>query len=325
MIPIDNPSMFLSFIFLAIGIGMLYYGADWLVKGSVRLAIDIGITPLVIGLTVVALGTSSPELVVSISAGLAGNSDIALGNVIGSNICNIALILGIAGLIRPMKVDPKLLKTDVVYMIGFSILLIIFALDGNIQWYEGAVFSALIIAYIFLTLRKSRKDNKVSIPDELKDELNDESHKKKPTLNIILIIAGFAFLIIGANFFLDGAVAIATYFGVSNAIIGLTLVAFGTSLPELATSIVASIKNENDITLGNAVGSNIFNILLILGVTAIISPISALGFDEVDFIVMLGVSIILIPLAYQKLTITRWNSVILLVIYVAYTYYLYIK
>lgn len=325
MIPVDNPSLILAIVFLAIGIGMLYYGADWLVKGSVRLAINLGITPLVIGLTVVALGTSSPELVVSVSAGLAGNSEIALGNVVGSNICNIALILGVAGLIRPIKVDPKLLKTDVVYMIGFSVLLILFVLDGSIQWYEGTVFVILIVAYIFFTLRKSRKDNSVDLPDELEAELNEAKTSKKPIIDVVLIIIGFAFLILGANFFLDGAVVIAKYAGVSNAIIGLTLVAFGTSLPELATSIVASIKNENDITLGNAVGSNIFNILLILGVTAIIHPISSLGFDTVDYAVMLGTSIILVPLAYQKLTITRWNSVILLVIYVSYTYYLFIK
>lgn len=325
MIPFDNPSIFLAIVFLAVGVGMLYYGAEWLVKGSVRLAINLGITPLVIGLTVVALGTSSPELVVSVSAGLSGNSEIALGNVVGSNICNIALILGIAGLIRPMKVDPKLLKTDVVYMIGFSTLLIVFVFDGMVQWYEGAIFVILIIVYIFFTLKKSRKDNTVDLPDELEEEMAVATKTKKPIMNVVLIILGFALLILGANFFLDGAVVIAKYAGVSNAIIGLTLVAFGTSLPELATSIVASIKNENDITLGNAVGSNIFNILLILGVTAIIHPISSMGFDTVDYAVMLGTSIILVPLAYQKLTITRWNSVILLVIYVVYTYYLYVK
>jgi cation:H+ antiporter len=301
---------------------MLYFGADGLVKGSVRLVIDLGITPLVIGLTVVALGTSSPELVVSLIAGLEGNSEIALGNVVGSNICNIALILGVAGLIRPMKVDKKLMKTDVLYMIGFSVLLIIFILDEKISTIEGIIFAILIIAYISFTFYKSRKARMQELPDEVKEELKAKS---RPVLNIALVVFGFGLLILGANIFLEGAVSIAKLLGVSNAIIGLSLVAFGTSLPELATSIVASVKNENDITLGNAIGSNIFNILLILGVTASFFPISAAEFDYVDFGVMLGVSIIIIPLALQKLTITRWNSIVLLLIYIAYVYYLYVK
>ena len=322
MIPIDDPSLFLAIVFLAIGIALLYFGAEGLIKGSVKLAIDLGITPLVIGLTVVAFGTSSPELVVSIEAGISGNSEIALGNVVGSNICNIALILGVAALIKPMKVDRSLMKTDVLYMIGFTLLLIIFVIDGDISRIEGAVFVALIIAYIVMTGIISRKKNTIDIPDEIKEEMKA---KRKPITNIFFIVIGLAMLITGATVFLEGAVAIAKYAGVSNAIIGLTLVAFGTSLPELATSIVASMKDHNEIILGNAIGSNIFNILLILGVASVILPISAAGFDNVDFGVMLGVSIIIIPLAYQKMTVTRWNGVFLLLIYIAYTYYLYVK
>jgi cation:H+ antiporter len=322
MIEINDPSILISILLLAAGIAMLYFGAEGLVKGSVRLAIDLGITPLVIGLTVVALGTSSPELVVSLIAGLEGNSEIALGNVIGSNICNIALILGISAMIKPMKVEKKLLKTDVLYMIGFSVILIFFILDGSINWYEGLIFTILIVAYIAFTFYKSRKAKMQALPDEVKAEMKANS---RPMLNIALVIFGFGLLILGANIFLEGAISIAKYLGVSNAIIGLSLVAFGTSLPELATSIVASVKNENDIILGNAIGSNIFNILLILGVVSMIFPINAAEFNFVDFAVMLGISIILIPLAYQKMQLTRWNGFLLLIMYIAYVYYLYIK
>lgn len=316
----STDSVLFAVALIILGVIMLYYGAEGLVKGSVKLAIRIGITPLIIGLTVVAFGTSSPELVVSLSAGYQGSSEIAIGNVIGSNICNIALILGVAALIRPIQVKMQLIKADITIMVVFSILVFFFIMDGVISQFEGVVLVISLFAYIYYNVWLSKKSNKKIQLDDLDIP---KSKTDKPILDILLIIAGLAILMLGAHTFLEGAIRIAKFIGASNAIIGLTVVAFGTSLPELATSMVASIKNEGDISIGNAVGSNIFNLLMILGLTGMLFPINTGGISYLDYGVMVGTSVIIIPMALMGMRIGRTNGAILVLIYLVYIGYLF--
>ena len=302
---------------------MLYFGAEGLVSGSSSIAVRVGITPLVVGLTIVAFGTSSPELVVSIAASLQEKSEIVLGNVIGSNICNIALIVGVAAMIRPIRVDIKLIKTDIWIMIGISLLLIIILFDGMINFYDGLILFAGILIYNYATIYMAKT---FGPPDE-KSTTSYNTEIKKPErktwLDVLFIIGGIVVLVVGANLFLQGAIDIASFLGASEALIGLSIVAFGTSLPELATSVVAAIKNEGDISIGNAIGSNIFNILFILGAAALISPISGENIEWIDLGMMMFVAIIIFPLAWTKFKLTRPEGAFLLIIYVSYIYYLF--
>lgn len=314
-------SLLVAIIFLIIGSAALYLGAESLVKGSVGISLKLGITPLIIGLTVVAFGTSSPELIVSLAAGFDGKSEIALGNVIGSNICNIGLIIGIAALIRPIRVDTALFRRDIPIMIVASALMIIFVLDGMISRIEGGIFTLGIISYIIFSIFQAKKGKEKTEIKEL--EGVDIKKPKSLPLNLIMVIAGLGILAIGAQLFLEGAIFTAQFLGASEAVIGLSVVALGTSLPELATSVVASIKDESDISLGNAIGSNIFNLLMILGVAGLIFSISTEGFSAIDIGAMILLSIIIIPLALHKRIISRWNGALVLVIYIAYIYYLY--
>ncbi|MFH1052530.1 MAG: calcium/sodium antiporter [bacterium] len=297
----------------------LYFGADGLVKGSASVAIRRGITPLVVGLTIVAFGTSSPELVVSVSAAIRKNSGIAFGNVIGSNICNIALILGLAALILPIKVNLKLIKRDILIMIGSTFLLILLILDQNLSRFDGAILFLGIISYTGYTLYSAKKERN-------KEEGFITEIKSKKWLDIIFIVGGLIILVIGANLFIDGAIKIARMLEVSDVIIGLSVVALGTSLPELATSVVATIKKEGDISIGNIVGSNIFNILCILGIAALLEPIVLSGSNQVNYIdmlVMVLISIILLPLAWTKLELSRLEGAFLLFLYFGYMYYMF--
>ncbi len=297
----------------------LYFGAEGLVKGSASVAIRRGITPLVVGLTIVAFGTSSPELVVSVSAAIRGNAAIAFGNVIGSNICNIALILGISALISPIKVNLKLIKTDILIMIAVTFVLILMILDQSLSRVDGLILFAGIIAYNIYTMRAAKKEELSN--DEFIKRLQGKTWK-----DFFLILGGLVVLVIGANLFISGAIKIATILEVSDVIIGLSVVALGTSLPELATSVVAAIKKEGDISIGNIVGSNIFNILCILGVAALIQPIILTGANAVNYIdmtVMVLISIILLPLAWTKLEVSRMEGAFLLFLYFGYMYYIY--
>lgn len=299
---------------------MLYAGAEGLVRGSSSLALRIGIAPLVVGLIVVSLGTSSPELVVSLKAALEGNGNISLGNVVGSNIANIALILGVAAIIRPMKVLAQVVKREIPIMIFVSLILVLFLIDHQISFIEGIVFSIGIVVYSFISVYLAKKENNKLIEEEFVEGIS-----KKPLnkwLAIVFIIAGLSLLIFGANLFLEAAVEIAKIFGLSQAVIGLTIIAIGTSLPELVTSAVASFKNEADIAIGNAVGSNIFNIFLILGITAIVIPINAEEISGVDIIVMLITAVIILPLSWTGFVLKRWEGVLLLTGYLVYLYYL---
>ena len=306
-------------LYLAGGLILLFVGAEGLIRGSSNLAIKMGITPLVVGLTVVAFGTSTPELVVSLKAALIGNSSISLGNVVGSNIANIALILGVAALIRPLDVHAKVIMREIPIMIGISVLLLLLLMDGELGFFDGLVFVFGIVIYTVVNVMMARKEKNSEVDTEFKEGLKS---KLGIRISIILMIGGLGLLIVGANLFVQSAVAIAKMFNISDAIIGLTIVAVGTSLPELITSIVAAYKKESDIAIGNVVGSNIFNILGILGITALIIPISSVGISYIDLVVMVFTAIILFPLSRSGFSISRFEGAILLIGYFGYVYYL---
>lgn len=313
--------MAMTFVYFVGGLVILVIGAEALVRGSSALALRLGISPLVIGLTVVAFGTSSPELAVSIDSALSGNSSIALGNVIGSNIANIGLILGLTALIRPMKVQKSLLREQIPVMIGISIFIWALALDNAIVWWNGLLLLAGLVVYIYSSYRHSRAEPAAETGELLPED--SPSLKDKTWFCVILIVVGLAGLTGGGTLFVDAAVDLAQIFNVDQAIIGLTIVALGTSMPELATSVIAAIKKESDIAIGNIVGSNIFNILAILGIASIIKPLSGVGFSQVDYAVMIGFAIILLPMAWTSLKLDRLEGCILLAGYLGYMYYIW--
>lgn len=308
----------LAALYFIPGLTLLYFGADYLVKGGANIALKLKVSPLVIGLTLVAYGTSAPEFVVSVDAATKGLADVSLGNIIGSNICNIALILGLCSIITPLRVNPKLLKFDIGVMIfSTAVLVAFYAINRGVNRWEALLFLLGNIAYTIWSFYSSRKEG--NIPDELPEK------KYNIVISILMVAGGLTALVGGAKLFVNSAVAIAQWFGVSDAVIGLTVVAVGTSLPELATSVVAAIKKEQDIAIGNVVGSNIFNILGILGVAPLITPIKANGISYVDMILMLAVSILLYPVMKSGMKISRKEGIILLAIYIIYTAYLIVK
>ena len=325
-------SSFLTISGGVVGIALLYYGAEWLIKGGVSIALKMQVSTLVIGLTLVAFGTSMPEFVVSADAaikgaqGVAGAGDISIGNVVGSNICNIALILGLCAVIRPLPVNKQFLKNEVWWMLGSAILLAVFHyfFQGLSRW-AGAIFLLGIIAFTCLSYRSGRKLEMQKSQEEKAAEIQENAGKMLPVgLSLVLVIGGLLALVGGGKLFVNSAVLIAQLMGISEAVIGLTIVAVGTSMPELATSVVAAIKGENDIAIANVVGSNIFNILAILGVAPLIAPIKSAGISMTDMYIMLGVSILLIAFMKQR-KINRWMGAIFLVIYTAYTVWLFFK
>lgn len=310
--------MVITVLLLILSLVALYFGADWLVRGSSSLALRAHISPLVVGLTVVAFGTSSPELVVSLNATLSGQGDIAAGNVIGSNIFNIAFILGLSAIVYPLQAKVQLFKVDIPVMLVASVLFTVLFWDGVFGRIEGGLFFAGILAYTGLSLYHSRKKNEAS-------DTNDGSGMKVLkhwTFDIGLIVVGLAILVFASDLLVKQAVFIAQAVGISEAVTGLTIVAAGTSMPELATSIVAATKKQSDIAIGNIVGSNIFNILAIMGLSALVHPITALQVNHVDLLIMLAVSILLLPLVRTGFRIVRREGVLLVLIYVAYMMYL---
>ena len=308
------------------GIALLYYGAEFLIKGGVSIALKLKISALVIGLTLVAFGTSFPELVVSVNAVLTGSGDISIGNVVGSNVCNIALILGLSALISPLPVHKQLLKLDVWLMLGASVLLAVchYFYHGVNRWQGGIFFAGLLIYTGWSILAGRKAELNKSEAEKAAD--NDELGKELPLFwSIIMVIGGLAALMTGGKLFVNAAVFAAVKMGISEAVIGLTIVAIGTSLPELATSVVAAIKGEQDIAIGNVVGSNIFNVLCILGIAPLISPISAPDISMIDMAVMVGVSVLLVPIMLTGMKISRKEGALLLLVYVGYTWYLFVK
>lgn len=304
---------------IIIGITLLYFGAEFLVRGSSRLAERFGISPLIIGLTIVAFGTSSPELLVSLSAAIKGSSDVAIGNVVGSNIFNIAVILGLTAIIRPPSVHLDLIRREIPFLIIISVVGFGLVWFGSVSRASGILLFFALCVYVVYSIRESRKQ----APSQ-ESEL-DQSTGMPVWLCSIFIVSGLGVLILGSHLFVTGAVETARAYGVTEAVIGLTLVAAGTSLPELATSIVAAIKKESDVAIGNIVGSNIFNILCILGLTSSIVPLKVTGIGLIDAGFMLGFAILLLPFAFTKKSVSRWEGVIFLSLYGVYLYLLWPK
>ena len=298
-----------------IGLVLLYYGAEYLVRGGSAIASRSCVSPLVIGLTLVAFGTSAPELFVSTSAALHGLGDICIGNVVGSNICNIALILGLSALISPLAVNAELFKRDLPIMILASVVLTVVCLFcGGIGRVVGLLFTGGIVAYTVVGVRSSSEKCGGETPPPQEDIPRGMAW--------LAVIGGLLALVGGAKLILMGAVAIEKHFGVADEFVALTVVAAGTSLPELATSVVAARKGEADIAIGNVVGSNIFNILGILGVSVLLKPVFIEGMDWVDFGMMLVTAIGLWPLMGARGRLGRFEGVLLLVVYGVYLWWL---
>lgn len=312
----------MSILFFILGLIFLVAGAEALVKGASRLAGAVGISPLVIGLTVVAFGTSAPEMAVSAMASLDGQSDLAMGNVVGSNIFNILFILGISALVTPLVVSKQLIRLDVPLMIAVSLILVAFAWDGGIQRWEAALLFLGIVMYTIFQVRESRRETAEARKEG--DEVIVTSTGFYLT-NITFIVGGLSLLVLGSEWLVDASIKFATYIGVSERVIGLTIVAAGTSLPELATSVMASIRGERDIAVGNVVGSNVFNILAVLGLSGMLSPNDltvAAGIMTLDIPVMVATAIICFPLFFTGFKISRLEGAFFVLSYVAYTTYL---
>lgn len=313
-----------TIVLLIIGLVLLVAGAEILVRGASRLAASVGVSPLVIGLTIVAYGTSSPELSVSVQSAFAGQADIAVGNVVGSNIFNVLFILGVSSLIAPLFVSQQLVKFDVPIMIGVSFLAHLLSYDGRLGRLDGILLFFLGVAYTVFLIYQSRKEKDSAVQEEYAREYGNYG-RTAWLVNLGFILGGLVLLVIGSRWLVDGAIAIAQAIGVSQLIIGLTIVAAGTSLPEVATSVIASIRGERDIAVGNVVGSNIFNILAVLGLSSIFSPdginvsASALRFD---IPVMIATAIACLPIFFTGNVISRWEGVLFLGYYIAYTTYL---
>jgi cation:H+ antiporter len=312
-----------------IGLALLIGGAELLLRGATRLAAALGISPLIIGLTVVAFGTSSPELAVTLQSAWAGQSDLALGNIVGSNICNILLILGFSALMTPLFVSQKLIRLDVPLMIGLSFLVLFLGLDGQIGQFDGALLVIGIIIYTIWSIQQSRQESR-EVREEYAQEFSVGRRQSGGWLimRVVQVLGGLAMLTVGSGWLVDGAVALARTLGVSELIIGLTIIAVGTSLPEVATSVVASLRGEQDIAVGNIIGSNIFNILSVLGLTSLVSPsginipTAALSFD---IPVMIAAAVACLPIFLNGHKIARWEGGLLFGYYLAYTLYLILR
>ena len=300
---------------------MLYFGADWLVQGAITLALHLGLSPLIVGLTVVALGTSVPEALVSVQAAIGNQGGLAIGNVVGSNILNIALILGLSALISPLKVDSHLVKADVPLLAGATFMLIVLLEDFHISRMEGAFLLLCIVGYVVGNIMTVKRTS----PDKDKIEGMEVPDDPGKTLwrDIGLLIVGIITLGFGANFLVTGAVDLARIWGLSEALIGLTIVSIGTGTPELATALMAAYRKNSDLAIGNAVGSNLFNIMFVLGLAGLVAPLDATGINSSDLYVMLAVTLLLLPTVWTGRVLDRKEGFLFLAIYVAYLYYLW--
>jgi len=310
---------------VVLGLVLLIAGGEALVRGASTLATRLGIAPLVVGLVVVSAATSAPELSVTVGAVLAGDPDLAVGNVVGSNIANILLILGISALILPLIVKRQLVRFDIPVMVGITILLLALALDGEISQLDGVILFAAAAVHVVLSFWFSKRDPELVDAIDVPAAPSKLSPLAQSLLAVVLVLVGIGLLVLGANFLVTGASNIAASFGVSSLIIGLTVVAIGTSLPELATSIIAVRRGERDIAVGNIVGSNIFNIGVVLGIPAMIFPSGipvAASAVALDLPLALAAAVALVPIAFTAFAIARWEGGMFVVLYVAYTAYL---
>ncbi len=316
-------------VFLIAGLILLVIGAEILVRGASRLASSLGISPLVIGLTIVAFGTSAPEMAVSIGASWAGQADLALGNVVGSNIFNVLFILGVSALVAPLVVSQQLVRLDVPLMIAASVAVLLMGLDNKISRIDGVFLFGAVLAYTFFLIRQSRRESSAAVTAQYEAEYGVGAQNDSAVIQYlkdgVMILGGLALLVLGAQWLVDSAVQIAQYLGMSELVIGLTIVAAGTSMPELATSVIASLRGERDIAVGNVVGSNIFNLLAVLGLSSIVAPDGVQVADAAlafDIPVMVGVALICLPIFFTGYLISRLNGALFLFYYVAYTAYL---
>lgn len=312
--------------FLVIGFILLYFGAEWLVKGAVAVAERLGLTPLVIGLTVVAFGTSMPEMTVSIQAAFTGSGDIAATNVVGSNIFNIALILGLAAVIRPIHITPQLIKFDIPVMIGISLVAVGVLFDRALSRMEGVLLFSGIIGYTGYSFYLAKKKASAEIlekAEELISEQESDWLRAAAWRAWGAVVVGLVLLVLGSKALIAGSIQLARAFGISEAVIGLTIVSAGTSLPELATSVMAAIRKQSDISIGNIIGSNIFNVLCILGCSSMLKPYAAPGITWVDLYFMLAIAVLSLPLMWTGFRLSRWKGAFLLICYGGYLWHLW--
>ncbi|QNR24797.1 calcium/sodium antiporter [Croceimicrobium hydrocarbonivorans] len=305
----------MDYFLVLVGVLLLLFGGDWLVKASVDIALRAKISLLVVGMTVVSFATSAPELLVSLKAALEGHIDISFGNVIGSNIANISLILGLTAMVFPMQVSKRTMRVDWGIMFFVTLLLYLFLWNDLLGFWEALVLFILLVLYNLFQIRGSRKQEKEN------PEISDAKLLKLWQM-VFFLAAGIAGLRFGSEFLVKGAVNIATDWGISERVVGLTVVSIGTSLPELAASLIASFKGEQDLSLGNLIGSNIFNILAVLGITGLITdlPVQSAALMSFDFPWLIGISLILLPfmLWMKRGVISRWQGFIMFALYTVY-------
>ena len=305
--------MLLDIILIIIGVALVLTGADRLTEGASALARKMNVPEIIIGLTIVAAGTSAPELFVSLVSALKGTPDLAVGNVVGSNTMNAMLIVGCAAMVAPMTISRSTVRKDIPFSVGASILLIVLAIDSFLGRFDGIVLLAGFACFMIYTLMQAKKGQAEPVA---------EVRQQNPWMSMLWLLAGLAMLVVGSNIFVDSASDVAYALGISEGVVGLTVVAGGTSLPELATSVVAARKGQSAIAIGNVIGSNVFNILLILGLTATISPLQIEGITTIDMAVML-VSVALVWLfSYTRFTVERWEGALLVGGYLVYLFWL---
>lgn len=308
--------MILNVLFILVGIVLVLWGADRLTDGAVAVAEKMKMPQIVIGLTIVAMGTSMPEFCVSLVSALKGTTDLAVGNIVGSNIFNTLLIVGVSAWVAPMTILKSTVRKDIPFALFASVILLVMCLDGNISRLDAGILFVLFLVFMYVTLKgaKTKDDDTTAKTDSIEDN-------KKPMatwLSIVWIIVGLACLIGGSNLFVEGATKVAEHIGVSEAVIGLTIVAGGTSLPELATSVVSARKGNSGIAIGNVLGSNVFNILAILGVTGVITPMHLQGITMLDLSMMVFSTLLVWLFSFTKYKIARWEGVVLTIVFIGY-------
>ena len=308
--------MILNVLFILVGIVLVLWGADRLTDGAVAVAEKMKMPQIVIGLTIVAMGTRMPAFCVSLVSALKGTTDLAVGNIVGSNIFNTLLIVGVSAWVAPMTILKSTVRKDIPFTLFASVILLVMCLDGNISRLDAGILFVLFLVFMYVTLKgaKTKDDDSTAKTDSIEDN-------KKPMatwLSIVWIIVGLACLIGGSNLFVEGATKVAEHIGVSEAVIGLTIVAGGTSLPELATSVVSARKGNSGIAIGNVLGSNVFNILAILGVTGVITPMHLQGITMLDLSMMVVSTLLVWLFSFTKYKIVRWEGIVLTIVFIGY-------
>ena len=309
--------MLLSILYILIGVVVVLWGADRLTEGAVGVAERLRIPQFVIGLTIVAIGTSMPEFCVSLVSALKGTADLAVGNVVGSNIFNSLLIVGITAMVAPMTILKSTVRLDIPFALLASVMLAAFCYDGELTRLDAGILFGLFLVFMFITLQHAKRGEKKEESEE-----NEDAKERERTMAVwkmvALILVGLACLVLGSNVFVDGATKVAAALGVSDAVIGLTVVAMGTSMPELATSVVAARKGNSGIAIGNVLGSNVFNILLVIGLTGVINPMHIQGITWIDLSMLILSMVLLLLFSYTKYTIARWEGAVLTILFAGY-------